>query len=629
MKHPERLFPIFLLAFLSYAETLQYWFVGKDTFSLIETSRILTMNDAIALFTEPLMHDSAFVAIALFYRPVASLSYALDYWLWGLDPFGYHLTNVVLHGIAAVLVAYTVAEITNRSVVGLLSAALFAIHPLTVEVVPSAERRQDILMVVFVLTALVLFVRWWRTRNTRTLVAAMGAYALALGSKETGVVFSGLVLAWVLIYHTSDDVVSRFRASIRVVMPFVLVTLGYLVVRLFVLGGIGGYRKFVPPYSAVNVLLMPIKYLLWVFYPTTGVEAAVSAVLSIPFLVVFGLLLLLAGFVAQTRLTADENDSQTRIAAITALVGFGAIPLVLVFAPRIGEFFVADDSAVVSYTIGVLFIGGCAFGIVAAARARDQRFDASFRRHLLFFGAWLVLPLGLLLLSRTVVGKPLELGIQMRNGYLSVVPAMAGVSLVLYAAGRHVVRSWSARRFEPGANAVLAWFVLLLLLPSFLAASPLFHPLDEWESSGELNEQALTDVDDALTDHPSAKTICIVEFPTEIAGQSSGVQQIHSVTTLNGRSISSWVSLHNASREPRIRLVHERTVTRVPDRFTTETRTTDNGLVVRVHTSGSQGASGPGQSATHCFPGQRDSASARPLHDRPRRLYPSRSTQPT
>jgi hypothetical protein len=92
------------LAIATHYEVLTYWFTGPDTLTLIETSRIGGSKSAIDTLTKPLMHGTNFVALTgKFYRPVASLSYAIEYWLWGLDPFGYHLTDLLAHATAAVL----------------------------------------------------------------------------------------------------------------------------------------------------------------------------------------------------------------------------------------------------------------------------------------------------------------------------------------------------------------------------------------------------------------------------------------------------------------------------------------------------------------------------------------------
>ena len=91
-------------------EVLTYWFTGSDTLTLIEKSRMRSVEEAITVLTSPLMYGTNFsIIVALFYRPVANLSYALDSWLWGLDLFGYHLTGLLLHGSVACLPSHSFA----------------------------------------------------------------------------------------------------------------------------------------------------------------------------------------------------------------------------------------------------------------------------------------------------------------------------------------------------------------------------------------------------------------------------------------------------------------------------------------------------------------------------------------
>ena len=127
--------------------------------------------------------------------PLTWITFGADYLLWGMNPFGYHLTSLLLHaataaaffGVAMRLLraATTAGEGAIR--LGALAAALFfAIHPLRVESVAWATERRDVLsgfwFVLAVLTYLVAAAaagrrrRWW-------LAASVLCYALAAASK--------------------------------------------------------------------------------------------------------------------------------------------------------------------------------------------------------------------------------------------------------------------------------------------------------------------------------------------------------------------------------------------------------------------------------------------------------------
>ena len=127
--------------------------------------------------------------------PLTWLTFGADFVIWGMKPFGYHLTNLLVHAGAAVAM-YLVAlrllraataggEIALR--LGALAAALFfAIHPLRVESVAWATERRDVLSGLWLLLTVLTYLvsvdrpetrrRWW-------LAASVACYALALTSK--------------------------------------------------------------------------------------------------------------------------------------------------------------------------------------------------------------------------------------------------------------------------------------------------------------------------------------------------------------------------------------------------------------------------------------------------------------
>jgi hypothetical protein len=111
-----------------------------------------------------------------YWAPLTWLSLALDYAIWGLDPFGYHLTSVLLHAIGTGLFflasvrllqvqAATSAGGTSRSpgavlACAALAALLYGIHPLRVESVAWAAERKDVLSVLLGLGAILAYLRY-------------------------------------------------------------------------------------------------------------------------------------------------------------------------------------------------------------------------------------------------------------------------------------------------------------------------------------------------------------------------------------------------------------------------------------------------------------------------------------
>jgi protein O-mannosyl-transferase len=139
------------------------------------------------------------------YQPLSWLTFALDYLIWGMNPFGYHLTNLVLHAANAVLFYFLalrflrlgLSERFEPNNLGIRAAALFAalvfaVHPLRVESVAWATERRDVLSGFFFLAAILCYLRAnvsLQSSSERRLYlsAALVSYVLSLLSKASGV----------------------------------------------------------------------------------------------------------------------------------------------------------------------------------------------------------------------------------------------------------------------------------------------------------------------------------------------------------------------------------------------------------------------------------------------------------
>src|SRR4051812_48404184 len=90
--------------------------------------------------------------------PLTWLSHMLDVQLYGLNPWGHHLTNVLLHATNAVLVFLVLGRLTGNYGRSLVVAALFGLHPLRVESVAWISERKDVLSTFFWLLAMAAYV---------------------------------------------------------------------------------------------------------------------------------------------------------------------------------------------------------------------------------------------------------------------------------------------------------------------------------------------------------------------------------------------------------------------------------------------------------------------------------------
>ena len=148
-------------------------------------------------------------AISGHWIPLTWLTLGADYVVWGMNPFGYHLTNVVLHALNTVLVFVVARGLFARAVpgappraweLGALTAALaWSLHPLRAESVAWVTERRDLVSGAFALLTVLAYVTMTERQGAarrRWLVAALAAFAAALASKS---IVMGLPIVLVLV----------------------------------------------------------------------------------------------------------------------------------------------------------------------------------------------------------------------------------------------------------------------------------------------------------------------------------------------------------------------------------------------------------------------------------------------
>ena len=136
-----------------------------------------------------------------FWAPLTVVSYQCDVSLHGMQPYGFHLTNVLLHAAAAGLICLAFCRMTGDPWRSAAAALLFAVHPLRVESVAWIAERKDVLAMFFLALTLVAY-EWYCRRPSIGRYGAVAATLVAgLLSKATLVTLPVLLLlidAWPL-----------------------------------------------------------------------------------------------------------------------------------------------------------------------------------------------------------------------------------------------------------------------------------------------------------------------------------------------------------------------------------------------------------------------------------------------
>lgn len=177
-----------LICFLVYLQSLSCGFINWDDQDYVLNNTAIRSLDSIVSW--------AFTTNYLgWWMPLTWISFAIDYHFWGLNPQGYHLTNIVLHAVNSGLVVL-IADVLLRQwskiqfqekielhyvVALLLAGVLFGLHPLRVESVAWVTERKDVLNGFFTLGTMLFYLRYLRVREcSEKKGVAAGYYIMSL-----------------------------------------------------------------------------------------------------------------------------------------------------------------------------------------------------------------------------------------------------------------------------------------------------------------------------------------------------------------------------------------------------------------------------------------------------------------
>ena len=180
-----------LIVVAVFAQTLRYDFVNYDD------DRYVYDNPRTAAGLTPANIRWAFTHVQVAnWHPLTMISHMLDCQLYGLHAWGHHLTNILLHTVAAILLLLALRALTGSLWPSAFVAAIFSIHPLRVESVAWVAERKDVLSGIFFMLTLLAYARYARDEGhrKRNYLTVIIWFALGLLSKPTVVTLPFVLL---------------------------------------------------------------------------------------------------------------------------------------------------------------------------------------------------------------------------------------------------------------------------------------------------------------------------------------------------------------------------------------------------------------------------------------------------
>jgi len=229
---------IALITFIVYLPALHNEFVyWDDNLYIFENPNIRSLDAGFFRWAFLEFHVSN-------WHPLTWISHALDYALWGLNPLGHHLTNIILHAVNTALVVLLALKLlefvrersarngaasflNNRTILIAAGATglLFGIHPVHVESVAWVSERKDLLCALFFLMSVISYANYVSYKTYKTYMLTLGFFVLALMSKPMAVSLPVVLL--ILDWHPFSRIRSLRTAWASIVekLPFIFLSL--------------------------------------------------------------------------------------------------------------------------------------------------------------------------------------------------------------------------------------------------------------------------------------------------------------------------------------------------------------------------------------------------------------------
>ena len=174
-----------VIVFLCFANSLGNDFVFDDIYLVVHNRHIRPLDLSVILST---------------YRPLRDLSYALDLKIWGEGPFGFHLTNILIHSANVLLVFSLIRRLSDDLVTAALAAVIFAVHPMQTDAVTYISGRRDLLFSFFYLLSFQTYISYSLSRRSARGAAYFALFllfwALSLMSKEMAASLPLFIFVW-------------------------------------------------------------------------------------------------------------------------------------------------------------------------------------------------------------------------------------------------------------------------------------------------------------------------------------------------------------------------------------------------------------------------------------------------
>ncbi len=284
-----RLLILILFSLIIFSNSLFNEFVWVDHTQIVQEEHIIHgISEFIDTFFSVMSGFSASVKGG-YYRPLINLSHSIDYWIWGPNPFGFHLTNVLTHTLTGVILYLVLIRIISIEPVAFIASLFFLAHPVHTEAVSWISGRGDVIFTIFYLLSLLFYLKAGSGGNKkeekhyrRDLLYSGGFFLLSLLSKEMALTLPLIIILLDVCFRRQDKAFSLSR-NLKVYIYYFGLLAGYLIFRIIILGGVGSGQT-IPGNNYFTAIYTTSRIFVWYIWRLIlPVGLAVSDVVRLAF----------------------------------------------------------------------------------------------------------------------------------------------------------------------------------------------------------------------------------------------------------------------------------------------------------------------------------------------------------
>ncbi|MBI2208361.1 tetratricopeptide repeat protein [Candidatus Woesearchaeota archaeon] len=284
-------FFLFVVVLISYINVFRNDFAWDDKFFIVDNTRIRDLGNIPSFFAEPSPGN--------LYRPLREAFYTLNYQLWQLNKFGYHLNSLLLHFFAALILFFITLKITNKALFSFVASLFFAAHPIHTERITNMTGTFDVFGILFFLLSFLFYINYSKKDKKNYYYFSILFYLLAIFSTEEAITLILILFLYEFSFNYEFSL-DNIKLLSKKYIPYIIATIVYLMIRFSVVGQLGRTESYFQQ-SFFGTLLTTTKiivlYIAMLFFPSNLViERYVkfeTSIFSAAFLFSFIILLLI------------------------------------------------------------------------------------------------------------------------------------------------------------------------------------------------------------------------------------------------------------------------------------------------------------------------------------------------